>query len=39
MSFRPFPQPTPNGEGSHSLTQGKAKIGKVNVYEPSREAS
>ena len=29
----------PNGKGSHSLTQGKAKIGMVNVYEPSREAS
>ena len=29
----------PNGNGSHHLIQGKAKIGMVNDYEPSREAS
>ena len=28
-----------NGTGSHHQTQGKAKIGMVNVHEPSREAS
>ena len=34
-----YPTEKPNGKGSHHQTQGKAKIGKANDCEPSREAS
>ena len=35
----PYPTNTPNGNGSHPRTQGKAKVGRVSASEPLFDAS